>query len=315
MNSIYNISRTRFLVFFCVIGIAFSSFWMGLTSAPAQEKEKAEKRLDDKAADSDQEKKKKADDEEEEESTKARLLTAKKFQLKQEYAVHIEVLKRVSKIDKKQAMKLTIAAKVQSGKQAEKWMKKWMKEFGKQVFGPEDKNKKGKEEQEIEIKDADEIDKQSLQFLAFGLPFSVAKGPTEQREWIKTLNQVLTKEQLAAFEKFNAERDARYHKNQLLHAVGVVSRNLMLTEKQSAEISKLLEPEIKKIKEPASAFYSPYHLFYRLTKIDQKKFDKILTQAQTQQLKLFICPYRAFGDKMEQEAENAEKLEKEAAEK
>ena len=97
--------------------------------------------------------------------SKAKLLAAKKFQIKQEYAVHIEVLKRIAKIDKKQALKLTIAAKGQSGRQAEKWMKK----FGNQMqgmFGPEDKNKKGKEEQEIEIKDADEIDEQSLQFLA-----------------------------------------------------------------------------------------------------------------------------------------------------
>ena len=241
--------------------------------------------------------------------SKARMHAAKKFQIKQKYAVHIELLKRVCQLDKKQALKLTIAAKGQAARQSDKWIKKYGVQM-QGMFGQNPKGKKKKEE-EVVIKDADDIDEQTLQFLTngFGSPFSTAKGPTQKPEWVQTLTKVLTIEQLEKYKKHLEHSAAQYRKVQLDYAINVVSRSVNLTDEQSVKIAALLKPQIAKMNEPENALYAPYLLFYRLVKIDQKKVKEILTPAQTQRWKLLIGPYRQIGEMMEQEEKAAEEAD------
>ena len=241
--------------------------------------------------------------------SKARFLAAKKFLVAQDLAAHIDLLERICQIDKKQKLKLSIAAKRHSAKFADQWMKDYGNRF-QGLFNNRNGNKDD-EDKEVVFKDANEIDASTLSLVQNSRRIYLGDpGPEEHKDWRKDLVKVLNEKQLAAFDKFSEEKKARFRKTQIQFAMNLLDMHLDLSEEQADKIKTLIKPQIEKFTRPPVRFvYLSYITIYCLLKTDSDELNAILTPAQHQKWKILVNPYQAVVQRMDQELE-AEENEK-----
>ncbi len=245
--------------------------------------------------------------------SKARFTAAKKFLIAQELNANIDLLERICQINKKQKMKLSIAAKGLSTKMADEWMEGYGERF-RNLFGRAAKGEKADKDEEDEIvyKDVDDIDLATLNRVQTtgNKIYLGEKGPAEHKEWRKVLEQVLTADQLGVYRNYDAKRKAKIRDALLAVAVNLLDSRMDLSDDQLEKIKTLLKPELAKFKRPSTRIvYMSYITIYGLLQIDEKQIKEILTPAQQQQWKALVNPYKLSVQRIAQELNDEENEE------
>jgi len=231
-----------------------------------------------------------------------KMAAARRFQLTQIFLVEVEELTRICELNKKQNKKLRIGAKGAVKKLTTRWKEE--NEAQMQAFGqlqPANATKK-KEESEIEIKDASEVNAMTWQMVTMnmsgGNPFR-SEDPTESKFWRKTVSNVLTDSQSEKFDQFNRRRDQAKQTAMIQYTLTLISVELGLSDQQATELDKLVRPIFQRSKLSCPALYESYVMTYYASKADEQKMKTLLSPAQLQKWKIFIAPLKQVGAMIE----------------
>ena len=241
-----------------------------------------------------------------------KLEAAELFRFRKVYAIEVMKIKSVCDLDKKQTLKLQIAVKGAAKKEIASWKKKWrdqMKQFQGMNFGGNgNQRKKKKNRKELVIKDADEIDQQTMQYLnntsmLGGNPTETSKA-IDNAFWRKTVKGVLTSEQFEKYESFLETREKEQVSAKIDAFVLKMQEDLSLTDEQIEQYDALVRPHLEKA--PDLTGYYETHVFpYYASKYDKKKMKALLDEDQLQLMKMILGPSKAYGGMFDQQAGNA----------
>ena len=249
---------------------------------------------------------------------KGKVLGAKQFQLRHQFANEINLIDLACKLDKKQKLKLKIGAKGAVKKLANQWLKRnegnlqWMINPGGPIAiagddpdESEDKDKKKSDEIVIkEIKDFDEIESNMIMNIVmdtFENPFA-SNHPVDSPFWKKIVKGVLTDKQKTQLIEFKANRKKRKTEAILNLLIQNLTAELTLNEEQQEKIRELIRPKFLKAKPISTTMFAEtYFYYYYASKVRKSDLKKILTDEQIQQWKLFMAPAQQVGQMIEME--------------
>jgi|GEM_PF-6160570 len=237
-----------------------------------------------------------------------RMVAAKRFQLTQVFAVEVDEIQRVCALDDAAKTKLTVGAKGAVSKLTAKWKKENGAKLG--MMGGDVDADGGKQSDadadatiEVEIRDADEIDDRTAQMLTMdpdGNPFN-AVAPTDDKFWKKTVNAVLTADQVKEWKEFRKSRDREKRLSLIDTAIRTIKVELCMSDEQSEKLLEVVSPVILEEKFSCPAFFEPFLVYYHASKVDEAKLREIFSPAQFQQWKMFMAPAREIGQLIELE--------------
>ena len=230
------------------------------------------------------------------------LLAAKKFQLTQLFAVEVEELLSVCKLDKKQALKLRVATKGAVKKLSADWVKKNNRQMGAMGGNANANKKKKDDEEELVIEDADEIDQMTMQAITMNMfgpnPYQ-AEDPRESRFWKKTIASVLTIEQRDKVKTLRAEREKIKREALTDYLVQSMAVELGMGKTQTAKFDDIIRPVLASAEIDCISMYEPYLMYYYASKADETKMKELLSPAQLQEWKIFLLPSKQIGEMIE----------------
>ncbi len=232
-----------------------------------------------------------------------KLQAAKKFQLIQLFAVEVEELKSICDLNKQQSLKLKIAIKGAVKKLTADWVKKNNRQMGNMMGAVQQPKKKKKEdEEELIIKDADEIDEMTLQFVMMnmmgGNPYK-NDDPRDSRFWRKTVKSVLTEEQQEKFKAVCVQRKKAKRRALTNYMVSSMAVELGMDNDQTKKFEAIVRPVMDSAKMKCITLYEPYLMYYFASKADKKKMKELLSPAQLQKWKIFLGPSKQIGQMIE----------------
>lgn len=221
----------------------------------------------------------------------AKMIAAKKFILAQSFSAEIELVDHICKLDKKQLFKLQVGAKGAT----KKLTKRWRKTVGAQ-FGIKDEIEVPKTSKEMVIKDADEIDQNTIQIVTMNLgnPF-ISKPPTDDEFWQKTLQATLTETQRDTLKNYRDKRTAAKRSALIASTVESLAFEINLRQDQVAKFSKLVTSEMEKSTAKSSTMYESFVLYYVASKTPSSDLEKLLTPSQMQKWKITMAPTQQYA--------------------
>jgi len=232
----------------------------------------------------------------------SKLAAAKRFQLTQIFLVEVEELTQICELNKKQNKKLRIGAKGAVKKLTAQWKEQnnaQMQAF--QQIRPAIVAKK-QEEEEIEIKDASEVNAMTWQMVTMsmsgGNPYK-SNDPIESKFWQKTVSNVLTDSQRDRFDRHKHKRDQAKQTARIEYALTSIHVELGLSEQQAIEMDKLVRPNLEQAELNCSAMLETYVMNYYASKADEQKVKTLLSPAQLQKWRILIAPSMQMGPIME----------------
>lgn len=236
-----------------------------------------------------------------------KMKAAKLFWLKKAFEIEIQKIKLVCELDKKQALKLKIASKGAAKKELEVWHETWtkqMKQFQGMNFGGVGEGKKKKRNQEeLVIDDADQIDEMTMQFMdnsnmMFG-QFEEDRKAVDSRFWIKTVQGVLTAEQNEKYGAYVQQRKDAHVAAKIDAFIARMQMDLALTDEQVTKYDALVRPSMEKAP-LLSGYYEAFAFQYFATKYDEAKMRSLLNEDQFQMMKMILGPSKTYGAMFDQ---------------
>ncbi len=231
----------------------------------------------------------------------AKMAAAKRFQLAQDFAVEIDEITRVCKLDKKQVLKLKIGAKGAAKKLVAEWRKMTAQQFGMEPpVAADEQADKNQDVDEVEVKDADEIDEMTLQMLQFsgGNPYRSSK-PTESEFWTKTVASVLTQPQTEQLESYQKKRSDAKNNARLAMVMETLTIELALTADQRTKLETMVATQFEDAEINCNLMYEPYLIYYYASKVSSTELEELLSANQHQKWKMFMAPMRQMGQILE----------------
>ena len=238
-----------------------------------------------------------------------KLDAAKLFWFRKVFAVETLKIKLACNLDKKQMLKLKVAAKRAARKDFTAWKEGWdeyMKQFqGMDLgLGPIKPRNKDIGREELVIEGADEIDQQILKVMSqwtFLGDYGEAFKAIDSIFWRKTVKSVLNPEQFEKYEAFLATRNQAYLDARIDSFVLMMKEKLSLSDDQAKRYDALVRPKMKTA--PVAPDQLDYYVFLSsATKHDSEKMKAILNEDQYQLMKMILEPTNAYGDRFDREA-------------
>jgi len=236
-----------------------------------------------------------------------KLFAAKKFQLSNQFALKVRQIENVcGELDKKQKLKLSVAAKGATEQALKKFAKSWedqLKQFGGQ-FGnnddDDDKKKKDKKrkkkKKKFVVKSVDQIDAQVMQLLDTANFGGVQKqNYGDVALWRRTVKKVLNEEQRKKLDahienmklgKRNARADS---------FLSDMRFKLALAEDQIEEFDKIVRPAFLERDIEVSWNYEAMVTLYLGSKYDKQKMKKLLSEEQLLELRIAVKAAENYG--------------------
>ena len=238
------------------------------------------------------------------------LKAAELFWFRKMFAIEVLKIKSVCELDKKQTLKLKVAIKGAAKKELKGWKKKWdaqMQQFRGGNFGRGNQQGKKRKRKEVVIKNADEIDQQTMQYLN---NTSMLGGDNEEVQaaidsvfWRKTVKSVLTPAQFTKYKSFLAERKKAQVDAKIDAFILKMKEDLGLTDKQTTQYDALVRNKLEKAPN-FSGYYSNYVFPYYATKYDKKKMKALLDADQYQLMRMILGPSESYGAMFDRQANN-----------
>jgi hypothetical protein len=229
-----------------------------------------------------------------------KMKAAKRFHLTHVFQVEIESIERICELNDQQNTKMRIAAKGAVKKLTDAWWKKNGSQFGDGIrppIEPSDQNQNEStdqvtDEEEIEIKDANEIDDSMAQFILMDLsdnPFRTL-APTDEMIWKNLVAGILTAEQLQKLAEHKAAQRQQKQDEIFQMLLGQFNRELHLTAEQKELLGQALKPNFADFEFNCIPLYEPFIGYCYAARVKDEELAKFLSPAQIQLFRMTVRP-------------------------
>ena len=233
------------------------------------------------------------------------VIAAKRFTLKQAFAMYLTDLEKICELDEQQKKKLQVGAKGAIKKALSEWREGFDEQFDQRMglglrgLVPnreaddselEDEGKSSEDTEEIVVTNFDDIDQMTLQFMNVGNmrgDFTQQVEPTEQTFWSQLVRSTLTEKQRETYAEHRTSRENAFYDSLHAYFVSKVARELMLDQDQADQFSELLKANTDRSKLSGYIYAEPdLMLLFQASQIDSERMDALFSDQQRQKWKL-----------------------------